>query len=183
MASLYDEYRQFEFDSFNALKSGNATITSKTADDMYDTLIEAYINGFRSASYLLGISDRPISPERAAEIIMGKVAGATFEERLLKYDNNTFDDFLDDVERILLTEIHRVFLQGQLDCAKEAGAKTKTWDATMDNVTRDTHAALDGTEIGIDEYFETVNGRALAPGLFDVGQEDCNCRCILSFSF
>lgn len=183
MPSLYDEYRQFEFDRFNALKSGNETITPKTADDMFGTLVEAYINGFRSAAYILGISEFPISPARAAEVIMSPVGGETFEERLAKYDGNTFDDFLGDIERILVTEIHRAFLQGQFDAAVEAGAKTKTWDATMDNVTRQTHEDLHGTEIPIDEYFETVNGMALAPGLFDIGEEDCNCRCILSFSF
>lgn len=183
MKRLYEAYKKLEFDHFNSLKASNPTVTSKTADDMYDTLIQAYIDGFRSVAYILGISEFPISPARAAEIIMSPVAGETFEERLFKYDGNTFDDFADDIERILVTEIHRMFLQGQFDAAIEAGAKTKTWDATMDNVTRETHEVLHGTEIPIDEYFETVNGRALAPGLFDVGEEDCNCRCILSFSF
>jgi hypothetical protein len=183
MSSLYDEYRKFEFDQFNALESDNPTIIPKTGEDLYDTLIDAYINGFRSAAYILGVSDTGMSPQRAAEVAMASVAGETFEERLAEYDGQSMSEARDNVQKIVVTEIHRAFVQGQLDMAQKAGAKTKTWDATMDNVTRDTHYTLDGTEIPLDDYFVTPYGEALAPGLFGVGQEDCNCRCILSFSF
>ena len=62
--------------------------------------------------------------------------------------------------------------------AKKAGARVeKEWDATLDLSTRDSHARLDGTRIGVDEYFKANGHKALQPHLFGVASEDCNCRC------
>jgi HK97 family phage portal protein len=54
----------------------------------------------------------------------------------------------------------------------------KEWLASADGNVRDTHAALDGTVIGVNEEFVTDEGYAgQAPGDFGEASEDCNCRC------
>lgn len=59
---------------------------------------------------------------------------------------------------------------------------TKTWDATLDARTRETHRGLHGRTVAWDEYFWTVNGAALYPGGFGIPEEDVNCRCVLQCS-
>lgn len=57
----------------------------------------------------------------------------------------------------------------------------KVWIATPDSRTRETHLALDGTEINIDEAFETINGdKLMYPADPEAeGYEVYNCRCTL----
>lgn len=58
---------------------------------------------------------------------------------------------------------------------------TKTWRATKDKRTRDTHLELDGTSVGIDEAFTTIDGnRLMHPhdrSLGAPGSEIIQCRC------
>jgi hypothetical protein len=54
----------------------------------------------------------------------------------------------------------------------------KEWLATQDSTTRDSHRALDGTQVPITGMFHSETGNsASAPGLFGVAEEDINCRC------
>lgn len=58
----------------------------------------------------------------------------------------------------------------------------KTWSATMDGKTRDSHADLNGVEVGLDEAFDSPTGaRMMHPGdtSLGAGPEDViNCRCM-----
>lgn len=55
---------------------------------------------------------------------------------------------------------------------------TKTWVAVEDERTRPTHAAVDGTTINNDEYFDVGADRMLYPGDPDASAEEViNCRC------
>lgn len=58
---------------------------------------------------------------------------------------------------------------------------TKTWRATKDKRTRDTHLGLDGTTVGIDDHFTTFEGhRLMHPhdrSLGAPGSEIIQCRC------
>lgn len=65
------------------------------------------------------------------------------------------------------------------ETASERGVKMiKRWVATLDDRTRDSHADLDGQEVGIDEEFMSSEGNtAPQPRMFGVAEEDINCRC------
>ena len=56
---------------------------------------------------------------------------------------------------------------------------TKIWIATLDNRTRDSHAALDGAEIALDEIFDNGCSRPRDPN--GTPAEVCNCRCSLKY--
>jgi hypothetical protein len=61
----------------------------------------------------------------------------------------------------------------------------RTWAATDDNRTRDTHAAMDGQERGLNEPFESPSGATLMfPGDPEApADETINCRCAVLISF
>lgn len=63
--------------------------------------------------------------------------------------------------------------------AKKKGVNLqKQWMSTLDKRTRDTHQAMDGQVVGIEEKFESMEGNtADGPRLFGVASEDINCRC------
>lgn len=104
----------------------------------------------------------------------------SYEEIARNIKNETNIDYNKSI-RIARTEGHRIQCESAYNVQKKSillGADIlKEWDSTLDGHTRDTHRGLDGTIIPVDDYFETINGRALYPGGFDVAKEDCNCRC------
>lgn len=64
--------------------------------------------------------------------------------------------------------------------ANDEGFKVgKTWKATLDNRTRDSHADLDGVTIPIDELFD--NGLLKPRDPNGALSEICNCRCRLGY--
>ncbi len=60
----------------------------------------------------------------------------------------------------------------------------RTWNATQDARTRDTHAEMDGQERGLDEPFDSTSGAQLMyPGDDSLGapaEEIINCRCVVT---
>lgn len=87
------------------------------------------------------------------------------------------------ITRIAETETHRIANTAALDTAKYAGAKSKTWVTMLDDKVRDTHDYLEGETVNIDEDFYTYDGdHASAPGLFELAENNVNCRCELLFS-
>ncbi len=56
---------------------------------------------------------------------------------------------------------------------------TKIWIATPDNRTRDSHAMLDGSEIGLNDIFDNGLERPRDPN--GDPAEICNCRCSLKY--
>lgn len=80
--------------------------------------------------------------------------------------------------------------KGALFVAKDTGLLlNKTWLATNDKRTRDDHRAVDGNQVGRDDYFNVGGYEMLVPG--DRGGHDgklpvdpkefCNCRCTATF--
>ncbi len=69
---------------------------------------------------------------------------------------------------------------GAIEGYKQAGVEKKEWIATEDELTRDTHAALNGKVIGIDEEFSVGNDRMLYPGGGNEAGENINCRCAVA---
>jgi hypothetical protein len=96
----------------------------------------------------------------------------------------TFGNNSSRIQTIVRTEGHRLMEQAKYDEAKEAeeqdGVRSfKTWITTgLPNV-RDTHAAIDGMTIPIDELFPTGG---LTPGTSGDPAEDINCYCILEYT-
>lgn len=83
--------------------------------------------------------------------------------------------------RIAITEGNRLRSLARQDSYEEADNLgidlKKKWLSTLDSKTRDTHRALDGVTIGINEEFEIRGYKALQPRLFGVASEDIYCRC------
>jgi len=78
---------------------------------------------------------------------------------------------------IARTEIQGVTGKGTYEGYRQAGIPIKIWVAVMDSHTRDSHAAVDGEEVPINQTFS--NG-LMYPG--EVGapaEEVVNCRCVI----
>lgn len=70
-------------------------------------------------------------------------------------------------------------LDGMYRAEDMGNSITKIWIATLDNRTRDSHAALDGAEIALDEIFDNGCSRPRDPN--GKPAEVCNCRCSLKY--
>ena len=70
-------------------------------------------------------------------------------------------------------------LDGMYRAEDMGNSITKIWIATLDNRTRDSHAALDGAEIALDEIFDNGCSRPRDPN--GTPEEVCNCRCSLKY--
>ena len=70
-------------------------------------------------------------------------------------------------------------LDGMYRAEDMGNSITKIWMATLDNRTRDSHAALDGAEIALDEIFGNGCSRPRDPN--GSPAEVCNCRCSLKY--
>lgn len=71
-----------------------------------------------------------------------------------------------------------------MDRASDEGYKIKkVWESTLDNRTRDSHRALDGTTAPLNEKFVTINGNSLSRPRDPEGalEEICRCRCTLKY--
>ena len=126
-------------------------------------------------------SKKPPSLDDVMKVIDKKIAGETWRERVKDWFAN--GGSVDDIIRIAETETHRIANTAALDAAKEAGATEKTWLTMIDDRVRSTHEYLEGMTVDIDEDFYTYDGdHASAPGLFELAQNNINCRCELIFS-
>ena len=149
-------------------------------DEMLDLFLLAYAMGNSVTNENLS-SDWTPPVDDVMKVIDAKVAGKTWRERVEEYFAN--GGSVDDIVRIAETETHRDANTAALDTAKKAGAKNKTWVTMMDDRVRETHDYLEGMMVGINEDFYTYDGdHASAPGLFELAENNVNCRCELLFS-
>ena len=83
--------------------------------------------------------------------------------------------------RIARTEIISASNLGSIEGARATGLPLKkTWLATRDNRTRETHSSVDGQERGLDEAFDVGGYEMQFPGDWSMGAdvgEVVNCRC------
>jgi len=81
-------------------------------------------------------------------------------------------------EEIAITGVTRAANFGSREGAKQGGLRSKTWVVNSGNP-RDSHAALDGETVGIDDLFS--NGLRY-PGDPEGGADDnAGCQCSLAF--
>jgi len=81
-------------------------------------------------------------------------------------------------QRVARTETTQASSYGQRVAAKQDGRKRKGWLSSRDPRVRDSHAALDGEVVGIDDTFS--NG-CTEPGLCSDAAEAIQCRCVLQY--
>lgn len=135
----------------------------------------AYIFGTDNVSRTLGEEIHP-DRKKLEESVFKKIEGKTWVERLKEAETD------EEVKRIVETESHRCFSDGQWDSA-EGKATYKTWHTQEDEKVRDTHWYIDGLKVGVDEYFYTLdNDRALKPFGFTLAENNINCRCYLEYT-
>lgn len=149
-------------------------------DELLDLFLLAYAMGNSVTNDNLS-SDYAPSVDDVMKVVDAKVAGKTWRERVEDYFANGGTGA--DIARIADTETHRIANTAALNTAKYAGARYKTWATMLDDRVRDTHDYLEGETVNIDEDFYTYDGdHASAPGLFELAENNVNCRCELLFS-
>lgn len=95
--------------------------------------------------------------------------------------------------RIVRTETGRVREAGHLESAREINdtlkqgvtnmRMVKTWKTMKDGSVRDTHSAMDGVTVPMDDDFTLPSGvKTPAPKQSGVAAEDINCRCFVKYS-
>ena len=126
------------------------------------------------------VHDEPDESARTVAIY-ATVDGKTFAERIQEYAAGDLEQFASKVETLVETDGHRVRSEGRLDGGETlmgAGLTVvKTWRGVLDEKERDAHVALEGVTLPLDGLFEIDGFKAPAPGLWNVAELDCNCRC------
>ncbi len=135
------------------------------------------------------LRDRRFDPSVERAAADGEGLGAERINRMVEQYRNRYLQLR--AETIARTETMRTVnmarnealnqMTDQLDLPREA--VTRTWRATQDARTRDTHAEMDLQERGIEEPFESSSGaQMMYPGDDSLGagpDEILNCRCVL----
>ena len=115
------------------------------------------------------------------DITQGIIQGESYPQ-MAKRVQASLEQNLNNAERIARTEAHRAREAAGLDSmehAQEMGVNLqKQWVSTVDQRTRDTHAAMDGQRVAVDEDFTSPSGaKGPAPGELGAAAEVINCRC------
>lgn len=145
-----------------------------------DTLIDAYIEGFASAKYILEGVAEDIDTDQLRDALHKVYDGESISDKAKQY---LTDKNIQEFNRLVTSEFHRMYNQGAFDYAKKNNADIeKEWVAIMDDKTRDTHFFLNGQRVPLDAYFYSFDGdKALMPGGFERVENNANCRCILDY--
>lgn len=180
----------FPFDEINALKAEGARLKSpdraikkdevdKYIDEVEDLFILTYFYGNREIADQFGLDILP-NEEKAREVINEKFDGKDFKDRLSEY---LISGTGYDIDRVLDTDAGRIYEAAKFNAAKEAGATTKTWNTMLDDRVRDTHDYLEGVTIPLDaQFYSFRGGSTYYPRQWGIPEEDCQCRCWLTYS-
>ena len=172
------EEESFDVESSDGTKKRRFNVDA-CVDIVLDALIMAYVYGVDYANESLG-TNIPPTKEAMREAIYKKIADKDFEQRVREYAE---DGKLPEIMRVVETDMTRIFNEGSLTTATQAGATSKTWLTMLDDRVRDTHSYLEGMTVPIDAEFYTFDGdHASAPGGFSMAENNVNCRCILGLS-
>lgn len=168
----------FLWDEINSLVSQiiQFSKSAKEAESEFeDYLIDAYIEGFAGANYMLSGEETPDANALYAALNKTYDGESIFEKFAVYYAAEDAEK----IKRLIESEFHRMNEQGGYDAASAFGGNVKkVWSAILDDKTRLTHDILDGTTVGIGERFYSISGdSALFPGDFETAEENCRCRC------
>ena len=177
------------FDELNIMKTRIQVggMSKADAKEMFeDALLDAYMEGFEAAAYILGEDDLRTDPDKVTDTLEKTYGGVGILQK--------FEDYFDSGDAAALanlidSEYHRSYEKGGYDAATEARrvrgrGVVKVWDATLDDRTRLSHDILNGTKVGLDEYFVADDGdRGLYPGGFETAEQNANCRCVIHYEY
>lgn len=184
MASIlpFDELNRFDTEIRE--RFGKEKLQKRDEEDIIDMFLDLFLLAYAMGNSVTNdnlSSNYAPSVDDVIKVVDAKVAGKTWRERVEDYFANGGTG--EDLARIADTETHRIANTAALDTARYAGARNKTWVTMMDDRVRDTHDYLEGETVGIDDDFYTYDGdHASAPGLFELAENNVNCRCELLFS-
>lgn len=149
-------------------------------DEMFDLFLLSFATGVAVTNESLSSDFDPPFAD-VLQVIDQEIVGKTWRDRMQEYYDN--GGTIDDVLRIAETETHRDANAAAFATAKAAGATKKTWHTMLDDRVRDTHTWLEGVSAPIDgEFYSYAGGSTQFPGQWGIAEEDCGCRCFLTFS-
>lgn len=149
-------------------------------DILLDYLIYAYVMGVEDVDDTFGTMTE-IEPEDVERVVYRKIADKDFRQRVDEYVEE--DGTVEDIMRIAETDTTRIYNEAGLETAERVGAKYKTWNTMMDDRVRDSHQYIERVKVGVNDRFYTFDGdSALSPGGFTLPENNCGCRCWLTFS-
>ena len=149
-------------------------------DILLDYLIYAYVMGVEDVDDTFGTMTE-IEPEDVERVVYRKIADKDFRQRVDEYVEE--DGTVEDIMRIAETDTTRIYNEAGLETAGRVGAKYKTWNTMMDDRVRDSHQYIERVKVGVNDRFYTFDGdSALSPGGFTLPENNCGCRCWLTFS-
>jgi uncharacterized protein with gpF-like domain len=162
------------------------TDTQMAAVDSYRTLLEdgnadALDRALRDRRYDRTVDNAIANDEPLTQSQIDMMVGR-YRDRYLALRADT----------IARTETMRVLNEARQEATdqvvEETGIEpsrvTRTWVATLDDRTRDTHAEMDGQIVGMDEPFVSPSGAELMyPGDPNAPPEEViNCRCVVAIN-
>ena len=133
-----------------------------------------YAYGWQDAEKIVGIV--PFKDGLDDKCVNLEIDNKTWRERAEEYlDDGTEAEML----RLIDTESVRDYNTGVVDAGIQSGKQvTKRWNTMLDDKVRDTHDYLEGMEVNVNDLFYTYDGdSALAPGGFNLPENNINCRC------
>lgn len=187
-----DEINRLSTEMFDKARTlsdkDRATFLNDTIEEL---LIAQYVFGRDIVCEMLGIDSISLQDLTNLSTALNiTYDGKTFRDRVDEYALN--GDY-ESLQRVIDTETHRMFGQGQVDLVSEVFALfpsdtttndrkniTKTWVTMLDDKVRDTHLYLEGETIPFNDRFFSFDGdSAMFPGGFNKVQNNANCRCIV----
>lgn len=177
---LLDRYIA-KFDELNTLDVYSVILSAdnyKKAIELFDDiLIDAYIEGFASAAYILG-EDRQIDNAQMQRALEKQYGGISIQDKVKEYYNSQDTESL---KALVDSEYHRVYNTARDNAYSDYRYKKK-WVTVGDDKVRITHEFLDGVTVNANERFNTFDGdSALFPGDFTSAENNANCRCIIDY--
>lgn len=128
-------------------------VAKSVRDDLQKTITNAYQQGFSV-------------DKTAAQIVAQSDQFSKFQARMLAR-----------------TDLNGIANGGSVMAARTVGVGYKTWLATEDEKTRETHSEADGQTVPIDQSFTVGGEQADYPGDPSLSDEEaCNCRCTVTYS-
>lgn len=118
--------------------------------------------------------------EKLERALNKEIADKTWRDRIEEYYQT---GNIEDINRVIDTETHRMYNTGAFDEAEEVPEAKKRWATMQDDRVRETHEYLEGEVVPLGELFYTFDGdSARFPGDFTLPENCINCRCWLEFT-
>ena len=180
----FDELNTFENGLFIHFNADGKIASKQDAEDIIDELLDLFLLAYANGAEITreSLESQIIIPfEDVMETVDKEIDGKTWRERVMDYYENGGTEY--DIRRIAETETHRDANAAAYEIAVRSGATRKTWQTMMDDRVRDTHEYLQGVSAPIDgEFYSFRGGSTMYPGQWGIAEEDCGCRCWLTYS-